>query len=157
MLIWIHLVVLDNHFNQEFLLLIVRLSILSHSHSLWCLECKQKIALSIYLCLEPIFIFLFLLFQMISTWSSMSIITSMDHLLASPLEMYQPYLIHTLSIKVSTRFHQLSKTKLGLSISPFLVIDDNLFTKIFNKIFLDSCCLPKHITMCNDYGQVLST
>jgi hypothetical protein len=29
--------------------------------------------------------------------------------------MYQPYLIHTLSIKVSTRFHQLSKTKLGLS------------------------------------------
>jgi hypothetical protein len=29
--------------------------------------------------------------------------------------MYQPYLIHTLSIKVCTRFHQLSKTKLGLS------------------------------------------
>jgi hypothetical protein len=29
--------------------------------------------------------------------------------------MYQPYLIHILSIKVSTRFHQLSKTKLGLS------------------------------------------
>jgi hypothetical protein len=45
----------------------------------------------------------------------MSNITSMDHLLASPLGMYQPYLIHTLSIKVSTRFHQLSKTKLGLS------------------------------------------
>jgi hypothetical protein len=39
----------------------------------------------------------------------------MDHLLASPLGIYQPYLIHTLSIKVSTRFHQLSKTKLGLS------------------------------------------
>jgi hypothetical protein len=45
----------------------------------------------------------------------MSIITSMDHLLASPLEMYQLYLIHTLSINVSTMFHQLSKTKLGLS------------------------------------------
>jgi hypothetical protein len=45
----------------------------------------------------------------------MSIITSMDHLLASPLGMYQPYLIYTLGIKVSTRFHQLSKTKLGLS------------------------------------------
>jgi hypothetical protein len=29
--------------------------------------------------------------------------------------MYQPYLIHTLSIKVSTRFHQLFKAKLGLS------------------------------------------
>jgi hypothetical protein len=46
----------------------------------------------------------------------MSIITSMDHLLASPFGMYQPYLIHTLSIKVSTRFHQLSKTRLGLSV-----------------------------------------
>ena len=55
------------------------------------------------------------------------------------------------------RFHQLFKTKLGLSISPFLVIDDNLFTKIFNEIFLDSCCLPKHITMCKGYGQVSST
>jgi hypothetical protein len=32
-----------------------------------------------------------------------------------PLGMYQPYLIHTLSIKVGTRFYQLSKTKLGLS------------------------------------------
>jgi hypothetical protein len=60
-------------------------------------------------------------------------------------------------MKVSTRFHQLFKTKLGLSIFPFLVIDDNLFTKIFNKIFLDSCCLPNHITMCKDYGQVSST
>jgi hypothetical protein len=59
--------------------------------------------------------------------------------------------------KVSARFHQLSKTKLGLSISPFLVIDDNLFIKIFNETFLDSCSLPKHITMCKDYGQVLST
>jgi hypothetical protein len=46
----------------------------------------------------------------------MSIIISMDHLLALPLGMYQPYLIHTLSIKVSTKFHQLSKTKLGLSL-----------------------------------------
>ena len=33
------------------------------------------------------------------------------------------------------RFHQLSKTKLGLSISTFLVIVDILFTKIFNEIF----------------------
>jgi len=38
-----------------------------------------------------------------------------------------------------------------------LVIGDNLFTKIFNKIFLVSCCLPKHITMCKGYGQVLQT
>ena len=55
------------------------------------------------------------------------------------------------------RFHQLSKTKLGLSVSPFLVIDDNLFTKMFNEIFLDSCCLPNHITMCKGYGQVSLT
>ena len=40
------------------------------------------------------------------------------------------------------RFHQLSKTKLGLSISPFLVIDDNLFTKIFNEIFLIHVACP---------------
>jgi hypothetical protein len=59
--------------------------------------------------------------------------------------------------KVSARFHQLSKTILGLPISPFLVIDDNLFIKIFNETFLDSCSFPKHITMCKDYGQVLST
>jgi hypothetical protein len=48
---------------------------------------------------------------MMSILSSMSIITSMDHLLASPLGMYQPCLIHTLSIKISTRFHQLSKNQ----------------------------------------------
>ena len=53
------------------------------------------------------------------------------------------------SVVVVLRFHQLSKTKLGLSIFPFLVIDDNLFTKIFNEIFLDSYCLPKHFTMCD--------
>jgi hypothetical protein len=65
------------------------------------------------------------------------------------------YVYISLMTKVSIlRFHQLSKTKLGLSISPFLVIDDNLFTKIYNKIFLDSCCLSKHFTMCKGYGQV---
>jgi hypothetical protein len=42
------------------------------------------------------------------------------------------HLIHILRSKISPRFHQLSKTKLGLSISPFLVIDYNLFTKICN-------------------------
>jgi hypothetical protein len=53
------------------------------------------------------------------------------------------------------RFHQLSKIKVGLSIFSFLVIDNNLFTNIFNKTLLDSCCLPKHFTMCKGYGQVL--
>jgi hypothetical protein len=34
-----------------------------------------------------------------------------------------------------------------------LVIDDNLFTKIFNKILLDSCCLPKHLTCVKDMDK----
>ena len=75
----------------------------------------------------------------------------------SSLGLHQPSSYHNSWQMLVHRFHPLSKIKLGLSISPFLVIDDNLFTKIFNKIFLDSCCLPKHITMCKDYGQVSST
>ena len=44
--------------------------------------------------------------------------------------------LHTLSNYVSPiRFHQLTKTKLGLSISPFLVIDDNLHKDIQLKSF----------------------
>jgi hypothetical protein len=152
-----HLVTLDKPFGQRFPLFIVRISILSHSPLYGVLSEKQKCPYHRYLCLEPIFVFLLLLFQMMSTWSSMSITISMDHPLASSLGVYQPYLIHTLSIKLSIRFHQLSKTKIGLLISSFLVIDDNLFTKIFDKILLDSCCFPKHITMCKDYGQVSST
>jgi hypothetical protein len=42
---------------------IVQLSILNHSHPLWCLECKTNGPIALYLCLEPI-----LLFQMI--WST---------------------------------------------------------------------------------------
>jgi hypothetical protein len=38
--------------------------------------------------------------------------------LAPSLGLYQPYLIHTLSIEVSIKFHQLVKTKLGLSARP---------------------------------------
>jgi hypothetical protein len=69
---------------------------------------------------------------MMSTWSSMSIITSMDHLLASPLRMYQPYLIRTLGIKGSTRFYQLSKTKLGLwpAMKSLRVSTSQIFSKI---------------------------
>ena len=70
------------------------------------------------------------------------------------LGLHQTSSYHNSWQRLVHRFHQLSKTKLGLSISSFLVIDDNLFTKIFNKFFLDSYCLPKHITMCIGYGQV---
>ena len=105
-----------------------------------------------------VFVFFFLLFQ-VRAWSSSFHVHLHHHgpLTWSTTWIGPPYLIHTLRSKVSPRFHQLSKTKLGLLISPFLVIDDNLFTKIFNEIFLDSCCLPKHITMCKDYGQVSLT
>ena len=50
--------------------------------------------------------------------------------------------------KVSARFHQLSKTKLGLSISPFLVINDNLFIKIFNEIFFGFMLLAQAFLPC---------
>ena len=152
-----HLVALDKPFSQRFLLFIVRLSILSHSHPLWCLECKTK-TYQIPLPWSSRFLFFSFFFFKLSLiiiiscsppslWTSSCSITWIG----------PPFLIYTLRSKVSPRFHQLFKTKQGLSTSPFLVIDDNLFTKIFNEIFLDSCFLPKHITMCKDYGQVSST
>ena len=63
----------------------------------------------------------------------------------------------TWHVPTSLSLHTLSKTKLGLWISPFLVIDDNPFTKIFNKIFLDLYFLPKQFSMCKYYGEVSST
>ena len=151
-----HLVALDKPFSQIFPLFIVRLSILSHSHPLWCLECKTK---TYHIPLPWSSWFLFFSFF----FSKLSLITIISCPSSTPWTssyfitwIGPPCLIHTLRSKVSPRFHQLSKTKLGLSISPFLAIDDNLFTKIFNEMFLDSCCLPKHITMCKDYGQVSS-
>jgi hypothetical protein len=67
------------------------------------------------------------------------LVITMHHDLASPFGMYQSYLIHTLNIKVSTRFHQLSKTKLGLSLSIFAKKNLNLsililFLKLQNWI-----------------------
>jgi hypothetical protein len=60
----------------------------------------------------------------------------------SIIGLYQPISYHISWQRLVHRFHQLSKTKLGLLISPFLVIDDNLFTKIFNKIFLIHVSCP---------------
>jgi hypothetical protein len=112
----------------------------------------------IYLCLDLHgFVFLFLLFQV----EHLIIITCGPLITScvppcSTLGLHQPSSYHNSWQRLVLGFNQLSKTKLGFSISPFLVIYDNLFTKIFNKIFLDSCFLPKHITMFKDYGQVSS-
>ena len=153
-----HLVALDKSFSHRFPLSIVRVSILNTlTPSMVSWVSKQKYIW--YIWLDHLgFYFSLSSFQVEhliiiiscpppSPWTSPWSITWIG----------PPFLIHTLRSKVSPRFHQLSKTKLGLLISPFLVIDDNPFTKIFNKFFLDSCHLPKHITMCKDYGQVSST
>ena len=151
-----HLVALNKSFSQRFPLFIVWLSILNTlTPSMVSWVPKQKPIW--YLCLDqPCFCFSHSSFQ-VGAWSSSTHVHLHLHGLhhhAPSLGMYQPCTNQHLWQRLVLRFHQLSKTKLGLSISPFLVIDDNLFTMIFNKIFLDSCCLPKHITMCKGYGQV---
>jgi hypothetical protein len=45
------------------------------------------------------------------------------------LEWDHPFMSSYVALGLVPRFYQLVKTKLGLSISPFLVIDDNLFYK----------------------------
>ena len=120
----------------------------------------------LYLCLDLHRVLFFsFFFSRLSIWSSSYVAISSFHVInitiwvppCSSLGLHQPSSYHHSWQMLVLRFYQLSKTKLGLSIFLFLVIDDNLFTKIFNKIFLDSCCLPKHITMCKDYEQVSST
>jgi hypothetical protein len=135
MLIWIHLVALDNRFNRETPLFIVQLSILSHSHPLWCLNCKTKMALS------------HIPLHWVHFYFSLSSVPNVKNLIifwspSSPWPSYSSTTWHVTYHFMSThlaqwlvpRFHQLSKTKLGLSISSFLVMDDNLFTKILAKM-----------------------
>jgi hypothetical protein len=138
-----HLVALDKPFSQRIPLFIVQLSILSHSHPLWCLECK-KLALShipspwahFYFSLSsfPNVKHLIIFWSPPSPWPSSSSTTwhGTYHFMSTHLTQW-----------LVPRFHQLSKTKLGLLISPFLVIDDNLFTKIFNKKFFVFMLLPQ--------------
>ena len=107
-----------------------------HTHTLYgVLSAKTKIYL-IPLPWSSWFLFLFLLVQ-VGAWSPSSHV----HLhLHGPITCPITWCVPTLLIwhswqRLVLRFHQLGKTKLGLSISLFLVIDDNLFTKIFNKNF----------------------
>jgi hypothetical protein len=85
------------------------------------------------------FLFLCLLFQgpeldhhhmsTPSPWTSFHVAISIHEChLAPSLGLVQPISNPHLEHRVSpNRFHQLTKTKLGLSISPFVVIDDNLY------------------------------
>ena len=149
-----HLVVLDNRLAKDSPLYSTAIDPKSLTASMVSWVQKQKPIL--HLCLDHLsFCFSLSSFpnvkHLIIFWSSPS---TMIILLLHHLAWDHPFMSTHLVQGLVPRFHQLSKTKLGLSISPFLVIDDNPFTKIFNKIFLDSCCLPMHITMCKGYGQV---
>jgi hypothetical protein len=116
MLTWIHLVALDNRFNQEFPLFIVRLSILSHLHPLWCLECKTKMVILHIPLPWTYFLFFSFFFSKCEALEHLLVISSLwpssgsttwhgtYHFMSTHLAQW---LVH--------RFHQLSKTKLGLS------------------------------------------
>jgi hypothetical protein len=113
-------------------------------HTLWCLKCQNKNLSYTFTLISLVFVFSSF-FSKCEAWSSSFHVHLHHHgpLTCSTTWIGPPYLIHTIISKVSPRLHQLSKTKLGLSIFPFLVIDGNLFIKIFNENFRDSCCLPK--------------
>ena len=112
-----HLVALDKPFSRRIPLFIVWLSILNHSHHLWCLECKTKTYLIPLPWSSQFLLFSFLFFKLsliiiISCPPSTPCTSSCSITWNGP-----PYLIHLLRSKVSPRFHQLSKTKLGLTTS----------------------------------------
>ena len=151
----LHLVALDNRFNRYSPLLIVRLSILNPLTPTWCLEWKNKMALSIYLCLEPILFFSFF-FSKSGPWSSSHVQHHHHGLhICSTLGLDQPISIPHLEHRASPNgFHQLSETKLGLSISPFLVIDDNLSQRYELKSIWIHVASPCIFTECKGFGQV---
>jgi hypothetical protein len=112
-----HLVALDKPFSQRIPLFIVRLSTLSHSHPLWCLKYKIKMALSHIPLPWTHFCF------------SLSSFLNVKHLIIfsshpSPWPSSRSTTWHGTYYFMSThlaqwlvpRFHQLSKTKLGLSL-----------------------------------------
>ena len=148
-----HLVALDKPFSQRFPLFIVQLSILNHSHPLWCLECKTKTYL-IPLRGSSRFLFFSFFFSKLELdhHQHLSIFISMDLTLLTHLDCTNLAQITTHDIGQYLGFINQPKPNQGFQSLSFLVIDDNLFTKIFNKILLDSCCLPKHFTMCKGYG-----
>ena len=76
-----------------------------------------------------------------------------DHSLAPPLGMDYPLLSIHLALGLVHRFHQLSKTKLGLSISLFLVIDDNLSQRYSMKSFWIHVACPSILPCVKDMDK----
>ena len=96
-----HLVAIDKPFSQRFPLFIVRLSILNHSHPLWCLECKPKNGSYHYtFALKP-FLFFSFFFSKCEALDHLFCGHHLhhDHLLASPLG-----LDHLIQVKVVLSF-----------------------------------------------------
>jgi hypothetical protein len=116
-------VALDKPFSQRFSLFIVRLSILNHSHPLWCLECKPKMTPIIIPLPWAHFLFFSFFFSKSSNWSSSHVIISSFHVIitfsrvspCSTLGLHQPSSNHNSWQRLVPMFHQLFKTKLGLS------------------------------------------
>ena len=128
----LYLVALDNRFNRDSPIFIVRLFILNLLTPTRCLKWQNKMALSNIPLSWAYFIFLFLLFQIRSLITIITCPPTSPWTSSCSTTWIGPsYLVAHLDARISpNRFHQLSKTKLGHSISPFLVIDDNPFTKI---------------------------
>jgi hypothetical protein len=136
-------------------LLIVQLSILNPLTLTWCLQWQNNMALSNILLPWAYFVFLILLFH-VGAWLSSHV--HHHHLgfyLAPTFGLGPIYLVYTLRSRISpNRFHQLSKTKLGLSISPFLVIDDNPSQRYELKSYWVHVACPSIFTMCKGFRQV---
>ena len=94
-----------------------------HSHPLWCLECQNKNLFNTFVLISLVFVFLFFS----KFWSLITIITCpssfpwtshlLHHLVCTNLAHD-----HTWWHRLVLRFHQLSKTKLGLSEGQFAFV-----------------------------------
>ena len=121
-------------------ILIVRLSILNVITLAKCLDHQIKKLLSNFT-FALSFLFFSFFFSKPSTWSPWPSPPSTWSSFAPPLRIVLPISWSLEQIGYHLEFHQFTKTKLELSISPFLVIDDNPFTKIWIEIQLNPCCL----------------
>ena len=116
---------------------------------------KNKMALWMSPLPWAYFIFLFLLFQIRSLITFITCPPTTPWTSSCSTTWIGPsYLVTHLDARISpNRFHQLAKTKLWLSISPFLVIDDNLYKDMKQiQIWIHVAC-PSIFTMCKGFGQ----
>jgi hypothetical protein len=112
----LHLVALDNRFVWDYPLLIVSLSILNPLTPTRCLQWQNKMALSNIPLPWAHFIFLFLLFQVRSLITIITCLSSPWTSSYSTTRIGPSYLVTHLDTRINpNRFHQVTKTKLGLS------------------------------------------